>query len=60
MLCSVLAQMGDLNASCLKRKLGIKDYGKLLPGHGGVLDRFDSVVLTAPVLYIFYTFTGIL
>ena len=44
--------IGDLIFSYIKRDCGIKDYGKLMPGHGGVLDRFDSVVLVAPVLYI--------
>lgn len=49
---SVISQMGDLIASSIKRQYGIKDYGFIFPGHGGVLDRFDSVMLTAPVLYI--------
>lgn len=48
---SFLAQIGDLAASAMKRINGIKDFGKLIPGHGGVLDRFDSVILTAPALY---------
>ena len=48
---SLLAQIGDLSASAMKRISGIKDFGKLIPGHGGVLDRFDSVMLTAPALY---------
>jgi len=54
-LVSVLSQIGDLIASVVKRHYGIKDYGKLFPGHGGVMDRFDSVIATAPVLYFFYT-----
>ena len=49
---SVISQIGDLIASVVKRHYGIKDYGKLFPGHGGVMDRFDSVMATAPVLYI--------
>ena len=49
---SVISQMGDLIASSVKRQYGIKDYGFVFPGHGGVLDRFDSVMLTAPVLYV--------
>ncbi|WMI79864.1 phosphatidate cytidylyltransferase [Anaerotignum sp. MB30-C6] len=48
---SFLAQIGDLAASAMKRLTTIKDFGKLIPGHGGVLDRFDSVILTAPALY---------
>ena len=45
-------QIGDLAASAIKRKVGIKDYGKIIPGHGGVLDRFDSVIMVAPILYL--------
>lgn len=51
-LVSVISQIGDLSASVIKRRFGIKDYGWIFPGHGGVMDRFDSVILTAPVLYI--------
>ena len=43
--------VGDLAASAIKRNQGIKDYGKLSPGHGGILDRFDSVIVTAPMIY---------
>lgn len=49
---SAISQIGDLIASLIKRKYGIKDYGKLFPGHGGVMDRFDSVLATAPVMLI--------
>ena len=48
---AVLAIVGDLAASAIKRDHDIKDYGKLIPGHGGVLDRFDSVIYTAPAVY---------
>lgn len=48
---SIISQLGDLVASAIKRNHEIKDYGKLIPGHGGILDRFDSVIFTAPIIY---------
>lgn len=51
-----ISQIGDLAASAIKRNHDIKDYGKLIPGHGGILDRFDSVLFTAPVIYFLATF----
>lgn len=48
---ALISMVGDLAASAIKRNRGIKDYGKLIPGHGGILDRFDSVIITAPVIY---------
>jgi phosphatidate cytidylyltransferase len=50
----VSATWGDLLESLLKRTYGVKDTGKILPGHGGMLDRFDSAILAAPVVYIFF------
>ncbi len=49
---AVVGMIGDLFASLIKRSCGIKDYGNLMPGHGGVLDRFDSVLLISPLFYL--------
>lgn len=49
---SIVAQFGDLICSLIKREHGIKDYGSIFPGHGGVLDRFDSILAVAPILYV--------
>lgn len=48
---SIIGMVGDLAASAIKRNHGIKDYGKVIPGHGGIMDRFDSIIFTAPVIY---------
>lgn len=48
---ALISMVGDLAASAIKRNQEIKDYGRLIPGHGGILDRFDSVIFTAPVIY---------
>lgn len=50
---SILSQIGDLIASKIKRLFDIKDFGKIMPGHGGVLDRFDSIIITMPLVYYF-------
>lgn len=49
---AVISQLGDLIASFVKREQGIKDFGFIFPGHGGVLDRFDSIIAVAPLIYI--------
>ena len=46
-----MSMVGDLAASAIKRNHDIKDYGKLIPGHGGIMDRFDSMIVTAPMTY---------
>lgn len=51
-----VAQIGDLCASAMKRYCGIKDFGKIIPGHGGILDRFDAYLLAVPVVYYYYVF----
>lgn len=50
---SIISQIGDLTASKIKRQAGIKDYGFIMPGHGGVLDRFDSIIFATPVIYYY-------
>lgn len=52
-LIALLSQIGDLLASLIKRRYAIKDYGKIFPGHGGVLDRLDSVLITSPLVLVF-------
>ena len=47
----IIHAAGHLSASAIKRNHDIKDYGKIIPGHGGIMDRFDSVLFTAPVIY---------
>ncbi len=54
-VCAIISQLGDLAASAIKRNYDIKDYGNIIPGHGGVLDRFDSVIFVAPIVYYLLT-----
>ncbi len=58
-VCAVIGTIGDLSASMVKRQIGFKDYGKIMPGHGGLMDRFDSVIFVLPTFYAFITLTGI-
>lgn len=53
---AIISQMGDLAASAIKRNHSVKDYGHLIPGHGGVLDRFDSMIFTAPAIFFALSF----
>lgn len=55
-IAAVISQIGDLAASAIKRNHQIKDYGHLIPGHGGIMDRFDSMIFTAPAIYFAMTF----
>lgn len=55
-ICSIVSMIGDLAASKMKREIGIKDYGNIMPGHGGVLDRFDSIILISPLIFNFINY----
>lgn len=52
-VCAIVGQFGDLSASAIKRYCGVKDFGSIMPGHGGILDRCDSILFVAPIVYIF-------
>lgn len=60
LLLSVFGQLGDLSVSLMKRTVGVKDSGDYIPGHGGLLDRCDSLMFCAPFLYYYLTLTGII
>ena len=53
LLCALVAEIGDLSMSAIKRDVGVKDFGNIMPGHGGLLDRLDSVLFVAPLVYLF-------
>jgi len=53
LLCGFVSQLGDWAASSIKRTMGIKDFGNLVPGHGGIMDRIDSILFVAPMVYIY-------
>jgi phosphatidate cytidylyltransferase len=55
---NIAGQMGDLIESAYKRGAGVKDSGALLPGHGGMLDRIDSLILASPVVWLLYQWLG--
>jgi phosphatidate cytidylyltransferase len=58
LIISIAGTFGDLIESMLKRSIGVKDSGSILPGHGGFLDRFDSAIISFPLVYLFISLFG--
>ena len=56
LLCAPLSVLGDLFASIIKRQSQVKDFGHIMPGHGGIMDRFDSMIFVSPVLFVVLRF----
>lgn len=59
LICALIGTVGDLSASLIKRQTGIKDFGRIMPGHGGFMDRFDSVLFVAPFMYAYLSIFNI-
>ena len=57
---TLLGVLGDFSASLIKRQCGVKDYGSLIPGHGGIMDRFDSIMMIVPAFYLYISYVELI